>query len=73
MYLCIQENRRFCLIKKGQLPTESSTLSENRPNRYQTLELRIIALENAIDILTAKLAKLEEMVEHVNSMTRRIE
>ena len=72
--LCILESCKFCLIEKNQLPLESSSIpSDNRPNRYQTLEFRIIALENIIDILTEKLTRLEDMVERMNTIIKRLE
>ena len=32
--LCILENCRFCLTEKNQLPPESSTSLDIRPNRH---------------------------------------
>ena len=42
---CISESCRFCLVDLHQLPPETSQAV--RPtNRFQTLELRLISLEN---------------------------
>ena len=72
--LCILESCRSCLIEKDQLPLESSSIpSDNRPNRYQTLEFRIIALENIINTLTEKLTRLEDMVEKINTIIKGLE
>ena len=72
--LYILESCRFCLIEKSQLPPESSSIpSDNRPNRYQTLEFRIIALKNIIGTLTEKLTKFEDMVERINTIIKGLE
>lgn len=47
------------MIDKNQLPLESSSAEFNRINRYETLELRILYLENVIKNLNERLEKLE--------------
>ena len=69
---CVSESCRFCLIDREQLPPENSTFSEIRPNRHQTLELRIITLENILQQLTNKIVQLEEMIENINSITQTL-
>ena len=62
------------LNKKNQLlPERSSIPTDNKPNRYQTLEFRIIALENIINTLTEKLTRLEDMVEKINTIIKGLE
>ena len=50
---CIKESCRFCLIDLHQLPPEPSQ-TIRPPNRFQTLELRLISLENYIDEIFKK-------------------
>ena len=57
----------FLFIEKEQLPPETSQTLELRPNsRHQTLELRIITLENIIDELEEKLKKLEIIISKLS-------
>lgn len=56
---CLKESFKFSLIDKNQLPPESSSAEFNRINRYETLELRILYLENVIKNLNERLEKLE--------------
>ena len=70
--LCVLESCRFCLIDREQLPPENSTFSETRPNRHQTLEFRIITLENILEQLTDKMAQLVKMIEHINSIIQNL-
>ena len=71
--LCVSESCRFCLVDREQLPPKNSTFSETRPNIHQTLELRIITLENILEQLTDKMAQLEKMIEHINSIIQKLE
>ena len=62
---CIKESCRFCLIELNQLPPEASQLV--RPNnRFQTLELRLISLENLIDEMQGKIKQLEGIIAKLN-------
>ena len=63
-YRCfyILESCRFCLTEKDQLPPEGSTSLDIRPNKHQTIDLRIIALEYIIDNLQRQIRKLEDTV-----------
>ena len=70
--LCVSESCRFCLIDREQLPPKNSTFLEIRPNRHQTLELRIITLENILEQLTYKIVQLEKMIENINSITQTL-
>ena len=70
--LCVSESCRFCLIDREQLPLENSTFSETRPNRYQTLEFRIITLENILEQLTYKMTQLKTKIEHINSIIQNL-
>ena len=63
---CIIESCRFCLINKEQLPPEQSTVLKIRPNRNQTLELRIITLENIIEELQKKIKMLELILDGIS-------
>ena len=58
---CIKESCGFCLIDFHQLPPETSQ-AIRPPNRFQTLELRLISLENLIDEIQEKLKQLEAMI-----------
>ena len=71
--LCVSKSCRFCLADRDQLPPENSTFSETRPNRQQTLELRILTLENILEHLTNKMVQLEKMIEHINSIIQKLE
>lgn len=55
----LKECCKFCLIEKNQLPPESSFIEHNRINSYETLELRILYLENIVRDLNEKLERLE--------------
>ena len=58
---CITESCHFCLIDLHQLPPETSKVV--RPtNRFQTLELRLISLENQIDEILEKIKQIEGMI-----------
>ena len=70
--ICVSESRRFYLLDREQLPPKNSTFSEIRPNRHQTLELRIITLENILEQLTDKIVQLEKMIENINSITQTL-
>ena len=70
--LCVLESCRFCLIDREQLPPDNITFSEIRPNRHQTLELRVITLENILEQLTYKIVQLEKMIENINSITQTL-
>ena len=59
--LCILESCKFCLTEKHQLPPESSTSLDIRPNRHQSIELRIITLKIIIDNLQKQIRKLEDI------------
>ena len=62
---CINESCRFCLIDLHQLPPETSQAV--RPNnRFQTLELRLINLENQIDEILEKIKQIEGMIARLN-------
>ena len=62
---CIRESCRFYLIELNQLPLETSKLV--RPNnRFQTLELRLISLENLIDEIQEKIKQLEGIIAKLN-------
>ena len=62
---CISESCRFCLIDLHQLPPETSQAV--RPNnRFQTLELRLISLENQIDEILEKIKQIEGMIARLN-------
>ena len=62
---CIKESCRFCLIDLQQLPPEPSQVIRP-PNRFQTLELRLISLENYIDEIFEKLKRIEEVLAKLN-------
>ena len=62
---CIKESCRFCLIDLHQLPLEPSQ-AIRPPNRFQTLELRLISLENYIDEIFKKLKQIEEVLAKLN-------
>ena len=62
---CIKESCRFCLIDLHQLPPEPSQ-AIRPPNRFQTLELRHISLENYIDEIFEKLKRIEEVLAKLN-------
>ena len=81
--LCVSESCRFCLIDREQLPPENSTFSEIRPNRHQTLELRIIKqnntiiqmmvqMYNKIDQIEKRIKLLEEEKESENKINKLI-
>ena len=70
---CILKSCRFCLMEKNQLPSEGSILLDRRPNRYQTIEYRIISLENIINELTKKIIKLEDIVNKISKVVERLE
>ena len=62
---CIKESCCFCLIELHQLPPETS--QPVRPNnRFQTLELRLISLENLIDEIQKKIKQLEDIIAKLN-------
>ena len=62
---CINESCRFCLIDLHQLRPETSQAV--RPNnRFQTLELRLISLENQIDEILEKIKQIEGMIARLN-------
>ena len=56
--ISIKESCHFCLIELHQLPLETSQ-SAKPTNRFQTLELRLISLENQIDEILEKLKQIE--------------
>lgn len=60
--LCLKESCKFCLIEKDQLPPESFSVKFTRINRYETLELWILYLENVIKNSNEILEKLEHGV-----------
>ena len=62
---CIKESCRFCLIDLNQLPPETSQ-AVRPPNRFQTLELRLISLENYIDELLEKIKQIEGILAKLN-------
>ena len=63
---CIKKSCRFCLIELNQLPPKTSQLA--RPNnRFQTLELRLISLENLLDEIQGKIKQLQELLLKLNA------
>ena len=65
LHICIKESFRFRLIELRQLPPETSQ-SAKPTNRLQTLELRLISLENQIDEILGKIKQIEGILAKLN-------